>query len=259
MYKSKKKVKSIIKSLHQTGRKGIAWLVDPDKIFDYTEFTDEFDWVKSSKLDFIFVGGSHLSRDNFSEAVQAIRQIAGSIPLVIFPGSHMQVDGQADAILFLSLISGRNPEYLIGQQVQAAPIIKACDIEVLPTAYLLVSSGGVTSVSYVSQTIPIPNAKPHLAASTALAGKYLGMKYFFLDAGSGAATPVSADVIQAVKNSTQSPLVVGGGINSTEKLQASFEAGADIAVIGNAIENNSEVLREFLDFKNHLNLSLNVN
>lgn len=251
----KKNVNKLIESFHKDGRKGLAWLIDPDKLMDYNEFKRSFEWVKTSNLDLIFVGGSHLSRGNFKESIAAIKQIAGDIPVVIFPGSQLQLDSQADAILFLSLISGRNPEYLIGQQVQAALRVKQFEIEVLPTAYLLVNAGEVTSVSYVSQTIPIPNSKPHLAASTALAGKYLGMKYFFLDAGSGASIPVSHQIITAVKTITNSPLIVGGGINSISKLNTCYEAGADIAVIGNAIENNAGLLVDFLNFKNHLNLS----
>ena len=164
----------------------MAWLVDPDKFKNATLFEHEYAWVKESYLDLIFVGGSQLSRDNFREVVISVKKIAGEIPVVIFPGSQIQLAEEADAILFLSLISGRNPEYLIGQQVLAAPIVKKMNLETLPTAYMLVNEGEITSVQYISQTLPLPNSKPNLAKSTALAGLYLGMKYFYLDADSSA-------------------------------------------------------------------------
>lgn len=146
--------------------------------------------------------------------------------------------------MFLSLISGRNPEFLIGHQVAAAPGIFKMDIEVLPTAYMIVNDTNVTSVQYISQTVPLPNSKPNLASATALAGKYLGMDFFFLDAGSGAEIPVSSEVISAVKKSVEDTVIVGGGIDTISKLKACYEAGAYLVVIGNEIEKNSEFLTE---------------
>lgn len=259
MPKSKKRVSKILKEFHTTGRKGLAWLVDPDKFTSGGSFEEKYAWVKNSDLDLIFVGGSQLSRDNFREVVLSLKRIAGEIPVVIFPGSQTQLTEEADAILFLSLISGRNPEYLIGHQVLAAPLVKKMKLEVLPTAYMLVNEGEITSVQYISQTLPLPNSKPTLAKATALAGLYLGMKYFFVDAGSGAKSPVSGAVIKSVKSVTHRPIIVGGGLDSLEKVKIAYENGADIVVIGNAIEKDSGFLAEVLEYKVLLNLSLNVN
>lgn len=256
---SKKKVSKLLRSIQSTSQKGIAWLIDPDKIADATAIKRDFSWVRDSGLDFIFVGGSCLNQDNFKEVTRAVQDISGSIPVVIFPGSQAQLAKEADAILFLSLISGRNPEYLIGQQVAAAPMIHQMDIEVLPTAYLLVNESDVTSVQYISQTTPIPNSKPKLAVATALAGQFMGMRFFFLDAGSGAKKPVSEIVIEEVRNAVNHPLIVGGGIDSMEKLKKAFHAGADVVVLGNAIEKDPDFLVKALALKSGLNASLNVN
>jgi putative glycerol-1-phosphate prenyltransferase len=255
----KVRVSKLLRSLHKTSRKGIAWLVDPEKVIDNNSLERDFSWIKDSGLDLIFVGGSCLNLDNFNEVILSIQSIAGAIPVVIFPGSQLQLTSEADAILFLSLISGRNPEYLIGQQVAAAPIIHQMDIDVLPTAYLLVNESDVTSVQYISQTIPIPNSKPKLALATALAGQFMGMRFFFLDAGSGAKTPVSELVIAEVRREIPYPLIVGGGINSVDKLKTAFNAGADLIVLGNAIEKDPDFLVRALAVKADLNMSLNVN
>ena len=237
----------------------MAWLVDPDKFKNVALFEQEYAWVKDSDLDLIFVGGSQLSRDNFREVVISLKSIAGEIPVVIFPGSQMQLAEEADAILFLSLISGRNPEYLIGHQVLAAPIVRKMKLETLATAYMLVNEGEITSVQYVSQTLPLPNSKPNLAKATALAGLYLGMKFFYLDAGSGSKNPVSAEVIASVKSATNNPIIVGGGLNSLAKVKTAYESGADLLVIGNAIEKDPSFLAQVLEYKMLLNISLNVN
>jgi putative glycerol-1-phosphate prenyltransferase len=259
MRTSKKKVSKLLKAIHRTSQKGIAWLIDPDKIIDTASIQRDFSWVRDSGLDLIFVGGSCLNQDNFKEVIRSVQTISGNIPVVIFPGSQIQLAKEADAILFLSLISGRNPEYLIGQQVAAAPTIHQMDIEVLPTAYILVNESDVTSVQYISQTTPIPNSKPKLALATALAGQFMGMRFFFLDAGSGAKKPVSEVVIEEVRKTINHPLIVGGGIDSMDKLKIAFNAGADLVVLGNAIEKDPDFLVEALAFKSGLNFSLNVN
>lgn len=256
---SKKRVSSILKGFQISGNKGLAWLIDPDKFKSSLLFEKEFCWVKDSRLDLIFVGGSYLSLDNFREVILALKRIAGEIPIVIFPGSQVQLAEEADAILFLSLISGRNPEYLIGQQVLAAPIVKRMKLEVLPTAYMLVNESEITSVQYISQTIPLPNSKPNLAMDTALAGLFLGMKYFYLDAGSGAKYPVSAEVIKSVRSVSNNPVIVGGGIDSIDKVRSAYEHGADLLVIGNAVEKDPQFLTEVLNYKELMNLSLNIN
>jgi len=254
-----KRVSKLLDDFHQTGKKGVAWLIDPDKIEDEDQFLAEFSWIKSSSLDLILVGGSHISRDNFSQVISKLQALFEDISVVIFPGSQMQLSAEADAILFLSLLSGRNPEYLIGQQVTAAPLVYKLGLEVLPTAYVLVNDGEMASVHHVSQTFALPNSKPELVEATALAGKFLGMKFFFLDAGSGVKSPVSPQVIQRVKKTVDLPLIVGGGLDTLDKCKVAFKGGADLLVIGNAIEKDPNFLAEVLAYKEVKNLSLNVN
>lgn len=159
----------------------------------------------------------------------------------------MQLDPRADAILFLSLISGRNPDLLIGQHVAAAPILKNNKIEVMPTGYMLINSGKITSVAYISNTTPIPDDKYSLAACTALAGEMLGLQLIYLDAGSGAEREISTRMISTVRKAVNTPLIIGGGINTSAKAIAALEAGADMIVIGNAVEKNPNILIEISD------------
>lgn len=245
-----------INHLHTTGKKSVALLVDPEHIENPENTLLP---PPASTVDFIFVGGSLASRKNVTRCVSSIKEKAPHIPVVLFPGSAIQVVEKADGILFLSLISGRNPDFLIGQQVIAAPFLAKSSLEVLPTGYLLVDGGGITSVNYISQTIPLPNDKPALAAATALAGIFLGMRYLYLDAGSGAKSPVSPAVIAEVKNQTKRPLIVGGGIDSEAKAKAAWEAGADIVVLGNGVEKDPGLLAEVMSGARRFNLSLNVN
>lgn len=223
-----------------TGRKSFAVLLDPDKL-------DEHSVKKISvlsmecKVDYFFIGGSLLSKYNISEIIRTIKQYT-SIPVVLFPGSHLQVEPSADAILFLSLISGRNADFLIGQHVVAAPIIKQSKLEVLSTGYMLVDCGKQTTASYISNTTPLPYDKPSIAAATALAGEMLGLKLMYIDGGSGAAKPVSQETIAAVKKAVNCPVIVGGGLNSKERALAALEAGADIIVVGTAIEKDPALL-----------------
>ncbi|MCB0813121.1 MAG: phosphoglycerol geranylgeranyltransferase [Flavobacteriales bacterium] len=161
-------------------------------------------------------------------------------PVVLFPGSPAQLSGHADALLFLSLISGRNPELLIGHHVTSAPTVKALGLEAIPTGYLLVDGGRMTTAHYVSQTSPIPHDKPGIAAATALAGELLGLKAIYLDTGSGAPRTVAPDMVKAVRQAVDLPIIVGGGIRSTEQAQALCEAGADMLVVGTAFEEDPE-------------------
>jgi len=170
-----------------------------------------------------------------------------NIPVILFPGSTLQIDPAADAILFLSLISGRNPDLLIGQHVQAAPILRNSGMEVMPTGYILINSGRTTSVAYISNTTPIPEDKYSLAACTAMAGEMLGLKLTYLDAGSGAEREISQKMISSVRKSIRTPLIVGGGINTSQKALAALEAGADLIVIGNALEKDPALLTEISD------------
>jgi putative glycerol-1-phosphate prenyltransferase len=196
-----------------------------------------------AKVDYFFVGGSLLIDDNLEKCIQTIKNNS-SIPVVLFPGNAMQISKSADAILFLSLISGRNPEFLIGKQVITAPILKQTDIEVISTGYMLVNSGKPTTASYMSNTNPIPYEKTNVAACTAMAGEFLGMKLIYMDGGSGAETPISTKMINTVSKTIDIPLIIGGGITSAKKALENCQAGADIIVVGNAIEKENSLIKE---------------
>ena len=240
------KILETLKFYRETGRKSIAVLIDPDKVEDHSQLQNLLRLATENCIDFIFVGGSLITTSNLSSVVKDIKTNV-SIPVVLFPGSSLQIDGSADAILFLSLISGRNPDLLIGQHVIAAPILKNNKIEVMPTGYILINSGKTTSVAYISNTTPIPEDKYSLAACTALAGQMLGLQLIYLDAGSGAEREISAKMIATVRKSVDVPLIVGGGINSGRKAMAALEAGADLIVIGNALEKDASLLTEISD------------
>jgi phosphoglycerol geranylgeranyltransferase len=234
---------STLRERHQAGKKSIAVLLDPDKIDDSSKILPLINLCNENCVDFFFVGGSLITTTNLSEVVRKIKQHV-SIPVVLFPGNSMQIDPSADALLFLSLISGRNPELLIGQHVVAAPIIRNTRIEVIPTGYMLINSGKLTSVAYISNTMPIPEDKYSLAACTAMAGEMLGLQCIYIDAGSGAEREITPRMIASVKKSVNIPLIVGGGINTSQKALNAFQAGADLIVIGNALEKNPELLNE---------------
>lgn len=240
------KILDILKERHAIGKKSIAVLVDPDKAEDPARLSHLLNLASENCIDFFFVGGSLITTTNLSEVVSQIKEQV-SIPVVLFPGNSMQLDPGADAILFLSLISGRNPDLLIGQHVLAAPILKNNKIEVMPTGYMLINSGKITSVAYISNTTPIPEDKYSLAACTALAGEMLGLQLIYLDAGSGAEREISTKMINTVRKAVSTPLIIGGGINTAAKALAALEAGADMIVIGNALEKNPEILIEISD------------
>ena len=178
------------------------------------------------------------------------------IPVILFPGSNLHIDPSADAILLLSLISGRNPDFLIGQHVVAAPILKKSRLEILPTGYMLIESGKPTTVSYISNTMPIPYDKPEVAACTAMAGEMLGLRLIYLDAGSGAQRPVSPRTITAVRKSVEIPIIVGGGITTPQAAEDALQAGADVIVIGNGIEKDPNLLVEVSERVNTYNKAL---
>src|SRR5258706_8517456 len=224
----------------------MAVLVDPDKIEGPGKIKHLLTLASENCVDFFFVGGSLITTSTLSDVVQEIKENVG-IPVILFPGNSMQLDTAADAILFLSLISGRNPDLLIGQHVVAAPILKNNKLEVLPTGYVLIGSGKTTSVAYISNTTPIPEDKYSLAACTAMAGEILGLKLNYLDAGSGAEREVNQKMINAVKKSVDIPLIVGGGINTPQKAFNALQAGADLIVIGNALEKSPDLLTEISD------------
>lgn len=227
----------------RTGKKMLAVLIDPDSIPDEAFLIDLCGKAESSGADLILVGGSLITNGFFNDCVRVIKR-ESKLPVLLFPGSLMQISHDADAILFLSLISGRNPELLIGKQVLAAPQLKKSRLEVIPTGYILIDGGKTTSVSYMSGTTPIPADKPAIAATTALAGTLLGLKVIYMDAGSGALNPVPANVIEAVSDQVDVPLFVGGGMRTVEQVTAACKAGAHVIVVGNAFEKDPGLVAE---------------
>lgn len=224
--------------LKQVRKKGLAMLLDPDKV-KLDEVEALVAKAESTAVDFFFVGGSLLTQGGIHELVRELK-LYTQLPVILFPSSVYQIVPQADAILFLSLISGRNPELLIGQHVVAAPLLKESKLEVISTGYMLVDSGKPTTAHYISNTHPIPYDKPDIALCTALAGEYLGLKVIYMDGGSGAEKPLSEEMIRTVKNGISVPLIIGGGIRSVAEAVRIWDAGADIIVIGNALEQKTE-------------------
>lgn len=240
---------SVLKTLierHRQGKKSIAVLVDPDKAEDPAKLLQLINLASENCIDFFFVGGSIITTSNLASVVKLIKENV-TIPVILFPGNAIQIEPTADALLFLSLISGRNPELLIGQHVVAAPIIRNTNLEVIPAGYLLINSGRTTSVAYISNTTPIPDDKYALAACTAMAGEMLGLQSIYLDAGSGADKEISPKMIAAVRKAVNVPLIIGGGINTSQKVFSALEAGADMIVIGNALEKDPNLLIEISD------------
>ncbi|WP_234736094.1 phosphoglycerol geranylgeranyltransferase [Tellurirhabdus bombi] len=229
----------------ESGKKSFAVLLDPDKV-EQDAFKDLLLRSVENRIDFFFVGGSLITNFVLQDVIKTIRNYT-NIPAILFPGNSLHIEPSADAILLLSLISGRNPEFLIGQHVIAAPILKQSGLEVLPTGYMLVDSGVQTTVSYISNTTPLPYDKPSVAACTAMAGEMLGLRLMYMDAGSGAKRPVAPEMIAAVRKAVDTPLIVGGGINSAEKALAALQAGADVVVVGNGIEKDPELLPEIAE------------
>lgn len=239
------------------GKKSFAVLIDPDKMEGQAACMRIVNMGVENKVDYFLVGGSLITGNNFAQVVRLIKE-QSDIPVIIFPGSSMHIEPEADAILFLSLISGRNPDLLIGQHVVAAPVLKRSNLEVLSTGYMLINSGSPTTVSYMSNTMPIPADKPSVAACTAVAGEMLGLKVIYMDAGSGAEQPVSGKMISMVRKSIDVPLIVGGGINNAHKAARAYEAGADVIVIGNGVEKNPELLVEIAELTNRYNQQMKV-
>lgn len=229
----------------QQPQKQLAVLIDPDQQ-TAGKLTQLIETALQAQVDFFFVGGSLLLRQEFEQTIAALKSHT-QIPVIIFPGNNYQISQMADAILFLSLISGRNAEYLISQQVVAAPVIKKAQLETIATGYILVDGGRASATSYITQTAPIPHDKPDIAVATALAGEMLGMKLIYLEAGSGAVDPVNTNMITAVKKNISVPLLVGGGIRSAEQAEAICRAGADIVVVGNALEKEPQLLHNMAE------------
>lgn len=227
------------------GKKQIAVLLDPDKIVIQADLIQQIELFERSGIDFFFIGGSIVEEQHFRKVVDFLAQHS-HIPLILFPGAHYQIHEGADALLFLSLVSGRNAEYLIGQQVKASKQVQQMQLETIATAYMLIDGGRTSTTAYVTQTQAIPRNEIDIAVSTALAAKMLGMQAIYLEAGSGAHFAVPTNMIEAVKKEIVLPLIVGGGIRNKEEAQAIFAAGADIIVIGNALEKNPKLIEEMM-------------
>lgn len=233
-----------IRTAAATGKKLFAVLIDPDKCTGNA--LDNFiKLIKQAKPNFIFIGGS-LTTESSDNAIETIKKNC-DIPVVLFPGSASQFSPKADAMLYLSLISGRNPDFLIGQHVVSAPFIRKSGIETISTGYMLIESGSTTSVEYMSNTKSIPREKNGIAVATAIAGELLGNKLIYLEAGSGAQKPVPPSMVSLVKNNISIPLIVGGGLRCCDDINAALTAGADLIVVGNVLEKYPGLLLKFAE------------
>lgn len=233
-----------------TKRKQLAVLIDPDA----QSPADAGQIARSAGengADYIFLGGS-LILSGIDSTLEAIKS-STQLPVILFPGHYSHLSPQLDAVLFISLISGRNPEYLIGNHVIAAPQIKRLGLPVIPCGYILIESGQTTSVEYMSNTRPIPAAKTDIIVATALAGEMQGNRCIYLEGGSGAQHRVHLSTVSAVRRALQVPLIVGGGIRTAQDLHSVYEAGADIAVVGTAIEQNPDLIPQFCATKHTFN------
>ena len=235
-----------ILSAHTSGNSLLAVLIDPDKNNDLEQQCTD---ISQGDADLIFIGSSLLLENEFDHYCREIKLLVPEIPLILFPGSTMQLSTVADALLFLSVISSRNAEMIIGQQVMASPIIKKMGIETISTGYMLVESGNLTSAQYMSHSLPIPREKPDIAVAHAMAAEIIGFKTIYLEAGSGAKYPVSVEMIGAIRKTTNIPIIVGGGITEPEVAKMSAAAGASIVVIGTHFEKNDggALIKEFAD------------
>src|SRR5215471_10640891 len=231
-----------IQERKSAGKKSFAVLIDPDKVNVAT--TEQLvSLALDAGIDYFFVGGSLVISSNLDECIRQIK-VSCSIPVIIFPGAPSQLSRYADALLYLSLISGRNSELLIGQHVISAPAVRQSGLEIMPTGYMVIDGGAPTTVSYISNASPIPHDKNEIAMCTAMAGEMLGMKLIYMDAGSGAKRAITETMIEKVAETISIPMVVGGGIIEPEKAYRNCKAGADVIVVGNAIEKDSSLIKE---------------
>ncbi|MBN1290776.1 MAG: geranylgeranylglyceryl/heptaprenylglyceryl phosphate synthase [Candidatus Latescibacteria bacterium] len=236
VFQHKTSVYRYLMNIRENYAAGFFVLMDPDR----TRREDVVEHALKccdAGVDALLFGTSLMMRTGFEDMIGAVRE-AVNIPVIIFPGGRSQVTEKADAILFLSLLSGRNPEYIIGEQVRSAPVIKSIGLEAISTAYLLIESGRMTSVEFMSNTKPIPSDKPDIAVAHALAAELFGMKLVYVEAGSGAANSVPDEIIRRIADEIDIPLIVGGGIRSAETVSAKVAAGASFVVVGNHLENH---------------------
>lgn len=238
MHKKSHTIYQDILEAKRNGQKLLAILLDPDKII-WKNLEYLIQKINQSPATHVFIGGSHVQNNILDDLIIRLKEKI-SLPIVLFPGNPTQISAQADAILFLSLISGRNPDYLIGHQVDAVPILKKTHLEIISTGYMLIESGNETAVARVSNTKPLDRNNCEYVMYTAQAGEMLGHKLIYLEAGSGANQVVPFEMIKKVANNIEIPLIVGGGIIDLQGIQKAYEAGADLVVIGTAFENDVE-------------------
>jgi putative glycerol-1-phosphate prenyltransferase len=232
--------------IYKNNQAGYWVLIDPDDLA-VDKIPQFINHIKNGEVDAFLIGGSLILNSEFESYVCEIKKFAGSIPVILFPGSVFQITPSADALLYLSIVSGREAQYLIGNQVLAAPLVYRTKLEAISTAYMLIDSGSQTSAQFMSGTIPLPRNKPDIVVAHALAAQYLGFKLIYLEGGSGAEFSVPNEIISAVRKSTNLPIIVGGGINNPEQAAAKVEAGATFVVTGNVIEksDDKELIRRF--------------
>lgn len=239
-------MKRVLKDISEaifSNKKLLVVLIDPEKF--QAGSAESFLRKIPGAVTHLFIGGSTVTSEQMEACISEIK-LATNLPLVLFPGDHSQISEAADALLFLSLLSGRNPEYLIGQQIKSVGKLRNSSLEIIPTGYILIDGGKESAVQRVSQTQPMSQKDPEAIVETALAGKFSGKKLIYLEAGSGAEKPVAPEIISAVKEAVQLPVIVGGGIRSEEQLQRAYEAGADMLVVGTAFENENFGLQKSL-------------
>ncbi|MDT0553559.1 geranylgeranylglyceryl/heptaprenylglyceryl phosphate synthase [Urechidicola vernalis] len=230
-----------IKSSKVKGEKMLAILLDPDKL-KLEIISEIIDKINNQNVDLIFVGGSTVQKGITDNCIKEIKKYS-NIPVLIFPGDYTQLTDEGDAVLFLSLLSGNNPEYLVHQQVKSAPFLKNSTLEIIPTGYILIDGGKETAVQRVSKTLPIPQNEIEKIINTALAAQYMGKDLVYLEAGSGATEPMEVIIIKTVSMQLDIPLIVGGGIRTKEQLENAYKNGADVVVIGTAFEENLNILQ----------------
>lgn len=231
-----------ITSAFQENRRLLAVLLDPDKV-DFDSIEVLVQKINQSPATHIFIGGSLVFSNLIEHLITEIKSFS-NLPILLFPGHPSQIAQNADGILFLSLLSGRNPDYLIEHHVKSAPLLKKSNLEIIPTAYLLIESGGITAVEKVSKTVPISRKNSDEAVATAQAGELMGNKLIYLEAGSGALHAIPKEMIEQVSNSVEIPLIVGGGIRTKEGIEIAYKSGATMVVIGTAFENDAEFFNQ---------------
>jgi phosphoglycerol geranylgeranyltransferase len=251
---SKQQVYSSFKQLRHSGSKGFAVLIDPDNITDKQAAVLAAQ-CEQAKVDYLFFGGSLMISNHVDSCIRSIKNET-NIPVILFPGSPSQVSAEADALLYLSLVSGRNAELLIGAHVTSAMQVYSSGLEVISTGYIVVDGGAPTTVSYMSGSLPIPHDKNDIALCTALAAQMQGKQVLYMDAGSGAQKPITESMLAKIKQYTDIPMIVGGGIRSAEKAYLNCKAGADIIVVGNAIEKDTSFIAEVSNAVHSFNINV---